>query len=198
MKQITYTKEDIIKNINIFIEKYKKEPSSHDFKRIHNLPNKKTIERRFGGLVNFRKEFNLYPDHRIGQKRIDMANSINKRAMVHNKEIYQKLLTFFKEPFIHRESSIFDDRRNRTDFKVYGKKIFLVDVFYPKDRYSLLGCVSLKSKKYPDNLRNYLDTNFDKVIFLNLNNEVQNDIKVDGDFILMSQQQFWEYCKTMV
>lgn len=193
-----YSKESITNSISLFIEKYKREPSSHDFTKENGLPNKKTIERRFDGLVSFRKELGLYSDHRIGEKRKKMAIDINKREREWNTKTYKKLLTFFQEPFIHKESSMFDDRRNRTDFKVYGKKTFFVDIFYPKDRYSLLGCVSMKSKKYPDNIKDYLDKTFDKIIFLNLNDDVPNTVKVNKDFTLMSQKEFWEYCKTMV
>ena len=53
-------------------------------------------------------------------------------------------------------------------------------------------------RKYPKNLRDYLDKKFDKVIFLNLNNNIQNIIKIDDDFTLMSLDEFWNYCKTMV
>lgn len=193
-----YTKESIKQSIDLFIEKFKREPSSHDFNHKNNLPNKKTIERRFGGLVNFRKEFGLYIDHRKGQKRKETALEINKREKEWSSIVYKKLLTFFQEPFVHRESSIFDDRRNRTDFKVYGKKTFIVDIFYPKDRYSLLGCVSAKSKKYPPTLRDYMDKKFDRVIFLNLNDNIENNIPLSKDFFLMSQQEFWDYCQTML
>jgi hypothetical protein len=196
----TYTKEDIVKNINLFIEKYGYEPSSHDFTNENNLPNKKTIERRFGGLRKLREELGLYVDHRIGKKRSNTANEINKRAIKWNSIIYKKLLTIFDEKLIHRESSIFDDRRNRTDFKVYANKTFLVDIFYPKNRQSLLGCVLLKQKKYPTDLRKYLDKNFDKVIFLNLNDKVENTIplSVQSNFSLMNLNEFWQYCKSMV
>lgn len=196
-----YSKEDIIKNIYAFIEKKGYEPASHDFIKANNLPNKKTIERRFGGLRNLRKELNLYVDHRVGSKRSELANDINQRAVEWNSKIYKQLRQIFDEPFIHRESSIFDDRRNRTDFKVYGKKTFLVDIFYPKDRYSLLGCVLHKQKKYPADLRRYLDNNFDKVIFLNVNKNITNNVQLSvkkEDFCLMNLDEFWQYCKSMV
>lgn len=196
----TYTKEDIIKNINLFIEKNNREPSSFDFNSKNNLPDKRTIERRFGGLRKLRQELNLYPDHRTGKKRTNTAIEINQRAVEWNSRIYKRLLNFFDERFIHRESSIFDDRRNRTDFKIYGNKTFLVDIFYPTTRHSLFGCVALKQKKYPANLRDYLNSDFDKVIFLNLNNNIKNTIplSVQNDFCLMNLDEFWQYCKSMV
>lgn len=197
---IKYTKEGIIENIHLFIKKHGREPASHDFKPENNFPDKRTIERRFGGLRKLREELGLYIDHRTGKKRGDLANDINKRAMKWNSLIYKQLRELFPEPLIHRESSIFDDRRNRTDFKVYGKKTFLVDIFYPKHRQSLLGCVQHKQYKYPTDLRKYLDKNFDKVIFLNLNDKVENNIpvSVQENFSLMNLTEFWQYCKTMV
>ena len=149
-------------------------------------------------MRNFRKSLNLYNDHRTGSKRAITALNTNQRAMEWNNKIYKILLTMFDERDIHQESSIFDDRRNRTDFKIYGKKIFLVDIFYPSNIHNLVGCVNAKMRKYPKNLRDYLDKKFDKVIFLNLNNNIQNIIKIDEDFTLMSLDEFWNYCKTMV
>ena len=198
MKQYKYSKEQIINSIQEFIKKNGKEPSSHDFTLENNLPNKKTIERRWGGLTVIRKEMGLYVDHRTGVKRTDLANQINERSIDWNQKIYKKLLTYFKEPFVHKESSIFDDRRNRTDFKVYGKKVFLVDIFYPKDRYSLQGCVRLKSNKYPDSLKSYMGNNFDKVIFLNLNEGVPNNVLCEEYFSLMTLDEFWKYCGIMM
>jgi len=184
--------------IKLFIQKNKREPSAHDFKRLNGLPTARMIQRKFGGIVALRLEMGLYPNHTAGNMRTRTAIEINQRSSELTQATYQKLLTYFKEPFIHRESSIFDDERRRTDFKVYGKKTFLVDIFFPKDRYSLLGCVKSKVNKYPLNLRDYMGNSFDKVIFLNLNDKVPNNIKVDKDFHLMSQEEFGNYCQTML
>lgn len=193
-----HTTESITTAIQEFIKKFNREPTYTDFHIGNNLPTSRTVERRFGGLRAIRKDLNLYTDHRAGSKRTEKAKEINKRAAEWNKNIYKKLLTFFKEPFVHKESSIFDDTRNRTDFKVYGKKTFLVDIFYPQDRRSLHGCVRLKTNKYPNNLRDYIDKTFDKVIFLNVNDGVLNDVPLSPHFTVMSLSEFWNYCKAMV
>lgn len=198
LRHMNYTKEGVVSAIESFIKKNGREPEGSDFCNKNDLPNRRTIERRFGGLVSLRKELGLYSDHRTGKKRRDVANKINQRAMKLTTDFYKTLRTFFDEPFIHRESSIFDDRRNRTDFKVYAKKTFLVDIFYPKNRHSLVGCVGIKSKKYPISLRDFMGDNFDKVIFVNLNESVPNNIKVNKDFCLMSPKEFWDYCQTML
>ena len=69
---------------------------------------------------------------------------------------------------VHREYFFTDDRRTRTDFFIYHQKgTFSVDVFYPKDRRNLVGCLKSKLRMYSNNMMLEYP-----VIFLMMNRDI--------------------------
>jgi len=170
------------------------------------LPNRKTIERKFGGMLRFRELLSLegQVDYTTGAYSSDRAKMIGKRAHEMEKKVYDELVLRFGRPFVHREYFFTDDRRTRADFYVYGlKKNFLVDIFYPKDRRNMIGCLNNKYKKYLTISR----ATSEPVLFVMMNEDMnEGDIRdvVSGrKRKLLSHQsvitfkQFIEYCETV-
>jgi len=100
---------------------------------------------------------------------------------------------------------MFDDTRKvRADFFVYTKSGgFAVDVFYPKDRHNLTGCLNIKMNTYSSELQIE-----HPVIFLMLNEQISEDElgktiknkrrKFLGYQQLMGTAQFMAFCEAQI
>lgn len=200
MRPKKYSDEHIENLFKDFIIKNKREPTYHDFGK-NGFPHIKTLQRSFGKLSLLREKLNLYKDHRTGSIRSLKANKINKRAMKYYPVVSQELLKYFPEIAIHKESSITDDRRNRTDFKIFTKNtILFVDLFYPSDMRSFGGCIGSKKKKYP-RIKDLICTSEYRIIFVNMNPDLMSSnlkmksllpdkmyIRDYKDFLLMCEE----------
>ena len=148
---ILWTLEKLAAGFEKFKSEHGRYPTAVEIDEYPHLPSSKQIQRRFGGLPNLRKELKLDgpQDFTKGAYSSNRALEINKRAHRIEKEVYTYLVECFGRPFVHREYFFIDDRRTRTDFFVYTKEgNFSVDVFYPKDRKNLLGCLNSKMRTY--------------------------------------------------
>ena len=150
-KQKPWTREELSLGLKHFFDTNSRYPTAPEVDAYPYLPSARCIERRFGGLVQLRKQLDLkgQSDFRSGQHSIERARKINSRSHEIERTVYDFLQDMFGKEFVHREYFFTDDRRTRADFFVYdSKKGFCVDVFYPSDRRNLTGCLNSKLKTY--------------------------------------------------
>jgi len=153
--QILWNIEDLSDGMRLFYERYNHYPTSQEVDAFEFLPSARSIQRRFGGLIELRQTLGLggQIDYTKGAHSSDRAKKIGKRSHELEKEAYDFLTGIFGVEFIHREYFFTDDRRTRADFLVYyDGGGFSVDVFYPKNRHNLIGCLNSKLRKYANNL----------------------------------------------
>jgi hypothetical protein len=172
-RQRGWSFEDIKKGFEQFYKIHKRYPTSREIDSFEFLPSSRSIQRRFGGLVETRKALNLKSssDFRTGEHSSQRAKKISERAHLLEKQIYDYLINIFGVEFVHREFFFTDDRRARTDFFIYCKNgNFSVDVFYPNDRYNFVGCLNSKMNTYGNKtMLQY------PVIFLQMNDELKQE-----------------------
>lgn len=194
--------EELKAGLENFYTKNGRYPTAPEVDAHPYLPSARTIERRFGGLVDLRKVLNLdtQTDFREGLHSSERAHKINTRAHQNEQEVYEFLKEKFGRKFVHREYFFLDDKRTRADFFVYDKMgEFCVDVFYPSDRRNLIGCLNSKLAKYHGpQMTQY------PVIFLQMNGELdQSDLdslvenkekKLLVGHLLLSWNSFKEFC----
>ena len=166
------------------------------------FPSARFIQRTFGGLPALRTALNLPDtDYRTGPLRSLVARQANERAYLNEDLLYEYLRSLFGKMYVHRESYTGNDR-NRADFNVFHSSgEFLVDVFYPSNRRSLLGCLNIKLKKYS------ISKNNPKVIFVEMNESISQEEKdlwlsrrkssLPKNFYLMTVQEFKNFCNTL-
>jgi hypothetical protein len=168
-KQKPWTEEELSAGLVHFYKEHKKYPTSQEVDSYPYLPSARSIQRSHGGLVVLRKKLKLASevDFRTGTHSSKRAKTINKRSHKIEADVHQILIDRFGVEFVHREFFFTDDRRARTDFYVYTEKgTFCVDVFYPKDKHSLLGCLNSKMRTYKGALQ--------KIIFLMMNPDISS------------------------
>ena len=202
--QKPWTLEELSLGFQHFHNEYKRYPTASEVDTYPYLPSARSIERRFGGLVELRRKLKLETqfDLRSGKHSAERASKINSRAHSVESRVYEFLQSIFGKEFIHREYFFTDDKRTRADFFIYDtQEGFCVDVFYPSDRRNLIGCLNSKLLKYhSEYMRQY------PVIFLQMNEDipqetldtlVQNKKKnlSDGQY-LMSWNRFQNFCKS--
>lgn len=149
--RVLWTLERIQDGLKKFHKEHGRYPTATEFDEFPYLPRAKTIERRFGGLIELRKQLKLGQEHdlRIGAHSSNRAHMINERAHAMEKMVYDFLVKRFGREFVHREYFFTDDHRTRADFFVYDNhKGFCVDVFYPNSPRNLSGCLNIKLTKY--------------------------------------------------
>ncbi|MFT5179480.1 MAG: hypothetical protein ACI9GH_000006 [Candidatus Paceibacteria bacterium] len=204
-KKPTWDLKKIKKGLTSFYKVNKRYPTSVEFDKHEDLPSSRQIQRRFGGLVNLRKELKLTGQHNLaeGSYSSKRASDIYLRKQNYVKKIYKLLEANFEPRSIHRNFSFTDDHRAKSDFFIsYKKKHFSVDVFYANDKGSLLGCLNSKLRKYDLKMMNEFP-----VIFLQINEDTSQDEmnillknKKKGltkNQFLMDVSSFKEFCKKM-
>ena len=148
-RQRGWSFEDIKKGFEQFYKLHKRHPTSREVDNFEFLPTSRSIQRRFGGLVEIRKALGLKSssDFRTGEYCSQRAKKINERAH----RLRKKFILFdwhFWYRVVHREYFFTDDRRTRTDFFIYNKMETFCDVFYPNDRHNFIGCLNSKMHTY--------------------------------------------------
>ncbi len=198
-----WTLDTIKKGLDRYFAENNRFPTSTEFDECAYLPSTRQIQRRFGGLPLIRSQLGLSGpiDFTSGEYSSTRARNINVRANKLERIVYDFLVKKYGKPFVHREYFFTDDRRVRIDFFIYWKGgNIAVDVFFPKDRHNLLGCLNSKLRTYKtDQLIKY------PVIFLMMNDDisieeirgvVSNKInKLKSNQSIMTYRQFQEYCK---
>ena len=172
-RQERWTLENVKDGFEKFYTEHNRYPTAEEFDTFPFLPSSRTIQRKFGGLVQLRKQLKLKGQHdfREGDHSSNRAKEINKRAHRVEQEVYEYLTKRFGVEFVHREYFFADDKRKRTDFFIYYKKgNFSVDVFYPKNRHNFIGCLNNKMKSYATELMLQYP-----VVFLQMNDFITQD-----------------------
>lgn len=206
-KQKGWTFEDLESGFQQYYKLHKRYPTSHEIDEFEFLPSSRSIQRRFGGLVELRKSLELKDtsdDFRTGEYSSQRAKKINERAHKLEKQVYDYLVDNFGVEFVHREHFFTDDRRTRTDFFIYSKNSnFSVDVFYPSDKHNFIGCLNSKMHTYGSKtMLQY------PVIFLQMNDdikqeEIENILKRKKNKLLkyqsvMNLNEFKKFCSKKV
>lgn len=194
--------EELRAGLENFYTKHGRYPTAPEVDAHPYLPSARTIERRFGGLVELRKSLGLdtQSDFREGAHSSARAHKINTRAHMIEQDVYEYLKGRFGKQFVHREYFFLDDKRTRADFFVYDSTSgFCVDVFYPSDRRNLIGCLNSKLAKYQGPQMNQYP-----VIFLQMNKELDQELldaviknkkkKLSSGHHLYSWDSFKEFC----
>lgn len=184
--QKSWNLEELKSGFEHFYKQHYRYPTAHEIDTYNYLPSARSIERRFGGLVAIRKllKLNSDPDFRAGKHSSERARTINVRAHKTKILVYEFLIEKFNKEFIHREFFFTDDKRTRSDFFVYdNQEGFCIDVFYPKDRRNLIGCLNNKLLKYKtSDMRQY------PVIFLQMNPDLNQDIL---NAVIKNKKNMW-------
>jgi len=142
-----------VANLVQAFNRYKREnghyPTAQEVDSCSYLPAARQVQRRFGGLVSFRRQNNLGNDNYTkGEYRSKIATNLNSESKRLEKEYFKKLKSIFGEPFVHREKPISDDFKYRYDFFIYTKTgNFGIDIFKPNDIRNLKTCINLKLGK---------------------------------------------------
>lgn len=204
MNKSKWTLESIKNGLELFHAENGHYPTSVEIDRYAKLPSSRQIQRMFGGLPALRKQLNLKgqpEDFTKGEYSSGRARMIGERSHLIEKEVYTYLVSLYGEPFVHREFFFTDDKRNRTDFYIYHKSgNFSVDVFYPKDKRCLTGCLNSKLRNYSVNYQFKYP-----VIFLMMNREINEETirtilerkvnKLRPYQSLMTFNQFKKFCE---
>ena len=130
--------DNVLCGFRKFFEENGHWPGQYDMSLCQYLPNVKTLERKFGGIINIRKQLNINEfDLRSGAPRSRSAFQVGKRGYISEESIYEKLVRRFHEPYVHYQSRVtLTDKVIRVDFIVYHKNgKFAVDVFCPSNDY---------------------------------------------------------------
>lgn len=202
--QKPWTLEELKSGFEHFYNKNNRYPTTPEIDAYQYLPSSRSVQRRFGGALELRKELGIAGQHdfRTGEHSSLRAELINKRAHEMEHSVYELLINQFGKEFVHREYFFTDDKRTRADFFVYGSGSgFCVDVFYPRDKHNLIGCLNSKLKKYQSEyMRQY------PIIYLQMNSELPQDeldriIKNKKNQLskgeeLMSLDSFKEFCRS--
>lgn len=205
-KKEIWSLERIKAGLQRFYTEYGHYPVATEIDNCEYLPSSRQIQRKYGGLPALRETLKLggQLDYTKGEHSSIRATNIGKRAHQIEHKVYTYLVQRFGRPYVHREYFFTDDKRTRADFYVYGKKgNFMVDVFYPKDKHNMIGCLTNKFKTY----QAIAKVTADKVIFLMMNDEIsEGDIQAHlmrrkNQFYphqkVMTYAQFMEYSKTV-
>ncbi len=173
VKRKRWSTENLKDGLKHYYELNKRYPTSREVDKFEFLPSSRSIQRRFGGLVELRKQVGLSSatDFRKGEYSSNRAKRINKRASIIEKQVHEYLVNLFGAEFVHREYFFTDDKRTRTDFFIYCKNgNFSVDVFFTQDRHNFTGCLNSKMRTYSNiEMLQY------PVIFLHMNDEITSE-----------------------
>ena len=171
--RIKWTLEKIKAGLERYKHAHQRYPTASEIDAEPYLPSSRQIQRQFGGLPALRQKLGLsgQTDFTKGKHSSERARMIGQRAHKLENEVYEYLVRRFGKIAVHREYLFSDDGRNRSDFFVYcAGEPFSVDVFFPKDRHNLLGCLNSKMKSY-GRTRNLQYP----VIFLMMNEQISEE-----------------------
>lgn len=145
-----WTIENLKDGFDLFYDINGKYPTSGETDTFPFLPTRKTIERRFGGMVKLRETLCLDVPFNLtkGHTRSVVAKEAFKRAQDYEKDFFNELIKKIPEVRVH-EHKIMRPGDTASDFFIYTNKnegIF-IDLFYAKDMHSLSGVVRIKSLK---------------------------------------------------
>ncbi len=139
----------IKKGLDRFLSESGRLPTVIEVESLDYLPNRKYIERNFGGMQKIR-ELLGYRDIHLGKGkfRTEIALRVNNRGRDAELELQALLQEKFGEVFVHTEK-IFDNSKNRIDFYVYSPSgNFGIDVFTTDTMHNLQGNINIKADNH--------------------------------------------------
>lgn len=152
-----WTLEKVREGFEKFYKLHNRYPTAYDVDDFDFLPSSRQIQRKFGGLVNLRKELGLkVKNYGQGKERSSLVAGFNTRGRQCENIIYGLLKERFDEKFIHIEKPTCDniimdayDNKSRYDFYVYAKPSnFAIDVFGTDATRGVINIINMKEKKY--------------------------------------------------
>lgn len=104
------------------------------------------IQRRFGGLIYFRKKHNLDKE----DYRSDIARAVSFKSLPEEINFFEFLSDKYGRVNVHEHFRIYSNSAHTADFCIHedGQTKFFVDAFHSKDLHSFRSCLNLKFKKY--------------------------------------------------
>src|SRR3989338_7377681 len=149
VKNPQWTAEKIKEGFDRFIKEKGRLPKSLEIDESDYLPNRKFIERNFGGLEKLRGELGYRDTHfGKGKFRSEIAHRVNISGRNIELNLEKLLKNKFGEVFVHTEK-IFDNTKNRVDFYIYSPSGNLgIDVFGTDTMFNLQSNISAKLNKY--------------------------------------------------
>ena len=170
--------ETIKKEWDQFKAIHNRYPTSQEIDRDKNMISTRTMQRKFGGVMEVRKMLgHEISNYSAGQTRVNTAILFNKRSDEEEFKVANFLIeTFGKRPNVCGQEPYEEyNGRVRSDYGVYTQngKHFFVDVFYAQDQQSLVGCINYKQKKIIDKK---ID---DTIYYVSSNDEVISQLVID-------------------
>lgn len=178
---VSWTLDNILSGFKKFYEEKNRWPLAVDMKICKYLPNVKTLDRKFGGITNIRKELGL-PETNLtkGKTRSIKAAFLQKQGFNAEQDVYNTLAEYYHEPFVHNQARVVvNNHALKVDFIVYHNKgKYAVDVFFPDKETSRFRCnVNMKLRTY---------TNFPFKIYLCVfNPEITKSDVMEANSVLL-------------
>jgi hypothetical protein len=143
--------EDIKNGFDRYLKINGSLPTTPEIDKCEYLPSSRTIQRRFGGVIELRKKLGYNETHfGIGKYRKKLSNQAYTDGLSAEKQVEKYLIEKFGEPFVHIEKRI-GSKKNRIDFYVYSPSNNLaIDVFSPNSFRDLQKNVNIKIDKFVD------------------------------------------------
>lgn len=190
VKEIFWTNEKIKSGFEQFFKENGRYPTALEIDKSAHLPSSRQIQRRLGGLLRIRQIFGLSETNfATGPIRSKTAKNIGQRGLHLEQKIQEILIAHFGEIFVH-EQKPFNNYAGRFDFFVYSKDgNFGVDVFFPSDFHSFVGCVNMKQRIYSTVLSKI------EILLLQMNEDISQEVM--EKFILTKKKQMPPNLKIM-
>lgn len=146
-----WNRETISEGIDRFNREYGHFPTALEIDKTPYLPSSRQIQRRFGGLINFRKlAGHEITDFGSGAGRSGIASRAGKLGLSGEREVERLLVEHFGEEFVHIEKR-WGEYKHRLDFFVYNPKSnFAVDVISASSIHSLIVNLNIKIPRYSE------------------------------------------------
>ncbi len=150
---VAWTLENVLSGFKEFYRLNKRWPIGNDLPLCPYLPNVKTLERKFGGIVKIRQILGLdNPHFNRGVMRSERAGRIFSRAFTVEQQLYSELVIRFHEVFVRNQSRVVvhESKSVRVDFLVFhASGRFAVDIFFPdQEKNRFASNVTAKYKIY--------------------------------------------------
>lgn len=144
-----WNRETINEGLDRFNQENGHYPTALEIDKTSYLPSSRQIQRRFGGLISFRKlAGHEVSDFGSGSGRSGIATRAGARGLSGEREVEKILIELFGEEFVHVEKR-WGSLKQRLDFFVYNpKNNFAVDVISASSIHSLIVNLNIKIPRY--------------------------------------------------
>ncbi len=143
--------ENVSDGLQYFFHLHGRYPMQREINDFEYLPNVRTLERNFGGLVSVRERLGLPipANFTRGKTRSELAAKLQIQGAEAEERLYHILINILHPLRVHEQKTI---RPNniRCDFYLYTSVDtgIIIDIFVAKDIFSLKGIINIKEDKY--------------------------------------------------